>query len=111
MKELTQPLFTVGVVSSLVGVSPQTLRNWETRGLVAPLREGPARRRLYTWQDIERLQRIHYLASRRRIPLRKMKLQLQLPPPQGTPSAEPSPRRGGLGIPLFPPLAVALPAR
>ncbi len=112
MKELTQPFFTVGVVSSLVEISPQTLRNWEARGLVTPLREGRARRRLYTWHDIERLQRIRYLASRHRIPLRKMKLHLQLAArSHGTPPVESPPQRGGLGIVLVPPLAAALPVR
>ncbi len=112
MKHLTQPLFTISVVSSLVSVSPQTLRNWEARGLVSPLREGRARRRLYAWQDIERLQRIRYLATRRRIPFRKMKLHLQLPPPPPPVlAAERSSRRGGHGAHLVPPVAVAVPAR
>lgn len=112
MQDHTQPLFTVSVVSSLVGVSPQTLRNWEARGLVAPLREGGLHRRLYTWQEIQRLQRIRYLATRRRVPLRKMKVALLLPQPVDRAlSVEPRPRRGGIGIPLMPPLAVALPIR
>ncbi len=112
MKNLTQPLFTVSVVSSLVGVSPQTLRNWEARGLVAPLREGPTRRRLYTWPDIERLQRIHYLASRRRVPLRKVKFHLHLQQSaHRSPAVDPAPRRGGFGVPFMPPLAAALPIR
>ncbi len=113
MKELTHPLFTVSVVSSLVGVSPQTLRNWEARGLVTPLREGPARRRLYRWPDIERLQRIHYLARRRRVPLRKVKFYLHLPQAAvRSPSADHEPRRrGGLGALFLPPLGVALPLR
>ncbi len=112
MDKLTQPLFTVSVVSSLVGVSPQTLRNWEARGLVTPIREGRARRRLYRWHDIERLQRIHYLASRRRVPLRRVKFHLHLPQPAlPGPSAEHEPRRGGLGALFVPPLAAALPVR
>ncbi len=112
MQDHTQPLFTVSVVSSLVGVSPQTLRNWEARGLVAPLREGRTHRRLYTWQNIERLQRIRYLATRRRVPLRKMKVSLLIPQSvERALTVQPRPRRGGLGIPFMPPIAAALPIR
>jgi len=111
MQDHSQPLFTVSVVSSLVGVSPQTLRNWEARGLVAPLREGRTRRRLYTWPEIERLQRIRYLSSRRRVPLRKIKVSLLLPQVHRILSVDPRPRRGGISIPFMPPLAAVLPIR
>jgi len=58
MKQQTQPLYTVSVASRFAGVSPGTLRRWEERGLIAPVRDGRARRRLYSWQDIERAQQI-----------------------------------------------------
>lgn len=111
MQDHTQPLFTVSIVSSLVGVSTQTIRNWEARGLVTPLREGRAHRRLYTMQDIERLQRIRYLASRHHVPLRKMKVSLLLQPVKSVLSVAPRPRRGGIGFPFLPPIAAALPTR
>lgn len=73
MKQLTQPLFTVSVAGSLVGVSSQTLRKWESAGLVAPVRDRSTRRRLYSWSEIERMQQIRYLVTRRGIPLREVK--------------------------------------
>jgi DNA-binding transcriptional MerR regulator len=91
MKPLNSPLFTVGVVSSLVGISSSTIRHWEAEGLIAPLREGRNRRRLYSWRDVERLQEIRYLVTRRRIRLRDVRLHLTprtppavLPMPAGT---------------------------
>jgi DNA-binding transcriptional MerR regulator len=77
MKQLMQPLFTTSVASSLVGVSSQTLRKWEAAGLVAPVRNERTRRRLYSWAEIERMQQIRYLVSRRRVPLRKVKPMLR----------------------------------
>jgi DNA-binding transcriptional MerR regulator len=84
-------LFTVGVVSNLVGISSATIRHWEARGLIAPLRDGRSRRRLYSWRDVERLQEIRYLVTRRRIRLRDVRLHLTprtppavLPMPAGT---------------------------
>jgi DNA-binding transcriptional MerR regulator len=78
MKQQTQPLFTASVAARLAGVSPGTLRRWEARGLITPLRDGRARRRLYSWQDIERAQQIRYLVLRRHIPLRAVKVQLRV---------------------------------
>src|SRR5437660_453384 len=68
MKQQTNPFFTVSVASSLVGVSPQTLRKWEQHGLIYPVREGRSRRRLYSWQDIERAQQIRYFVIRKQHP-------------------------------------------
>jgi len=90
MMQQTQPLFTVSVAGRLAGVSPGTLRRWEARGLITPLRDGRARRRLYSWQDIERAQQIRYLVLRRRIPLRAVKAQLRILAAQ--------PAAAGLGI-------------
>lgn len=108
MKHLTHPYFTASVASGLVGVSPATLRNWERRGLISPLREGRARRRLYTWHDIERAQRIRYLVIRKRVPLRAVKMQLRVPAPRVALAAG-----GGhdsrRGAPLFPRLTLTFP--
>jgi len=107
MKQQTQPLFTVSVASSLVGVSPTTLRRWEARGLLAPLRESRSRRRLYAWGDIERAQQIRYLVGRRRVPLRAVKLHLRLlAARQAVRAAELLPP--GRGTPLAPRVALAL---
>ncbi len=76
MKQLKQPLFTASVAGSLVGAAPQTMRKWESAGLVAPVRDKQSRR-LYSWAEIERMQQIRYLVARRRIPLRKIKPMLR----------------------------------
>lgn len=102
-----QTLFTVSVTSRLAGVSAGRLRRWEDHGLLAPVRDGRARRRLYSWQDIERAQQIRYLVLKRRIPLRAVKLELRAltaqPAAVGL-STEPRPA----GTPLAPRIALAL---
>lgn len=108
MKHLTNPYFTAGVASRLVGISPTTLRNWERRGLISPLREGRARRRLYTWRDIERAQRIRYLVIRKHLPLRAVKVQLRVPAPRISLAADGG-RDSRRGAPLFPRLTLAFP--
>ena len=107
MKQHTQPLYTVSVASRFAGVSPGTLRRWEGRGLLAPVRDGRARRRLYSWQDIERAQQIRYLVLRRRIPLKAVKLQLRLLATQSAAQAL-SVRPGRSGTPLAPRVALAV---
>jgi len=107
MKQQTQPLYTVSVASSLVGVSPATLRRWEERALIAPVREAHSRRRLYTWRDIERAQKIRYLVLRRRVPLRAVKAHLRvLAAREAVRAAEILPARGG--TPLAPRVALAI---
>jgi len=108
VKQQTHPFFTVGVASSLVGVSPPTLRRWERHGLLAPVREGRARRRLYTWRDIERAQQIRYLVVRKRVPLRDVKMRLPLAPAPHVPLV-PAGSDGRGGAPLVPRLALAIP--
>jgi MerR family transcriptional regulator/heat shock protein HspR len=54
------PCFVIGVVSRLVNMHPQTLRHYERLGLIRPSRtEG--RVRLFSHEDVERLQRIQQL--------------------------------------------------
>lgn len=107
VKHLTTPLFTPSVASSFVGVSVHTLRRWEAHGLVAPVRVGRSRRRLYSWSDIERLQQIRYLVARKRVPLRQVKplLRVSLAKPAPTPFS----KEGRKGEPLGLRLAISLP--
>jgi DNA-binding transcriptional MerR regulator len=57
-----QGLYSISVAAELTGVSPQTLRLYETKGLVDPARtEGGTRR--YSAQDIQRIQRIAELTA------------------------------------------------
>jgi DNA-binding transcriptional MerR regulator/quercetin dioxygenase-like cupin family protein len=53
----------IGEVARRVGVSPSTLRAWERKGLVRPLRAG-GRHRRYTTEDIARLRDVRALLTR-----------------------------------------------
>jgi DNA-binding transcriptional MerR regulator len=53
----------VGHVASAVGVSPQTLRVWEAKGLLVP-RRSPGGQRLYSESDLERAKEIALLRRR-----------------------------------------------
>jgi MerR family transcriptional regulator/heat shock protein HspR len=52
----------ISVAAELAGMHPQTLRIYETRGLISPQRS-PKNTRLYSDEDIERLRRIQELTS------------------------------------------------
>ncbi len=56
------PLYTVGVVSDLLGVDPQVVRGYDKRGLIEPDRSEAGHRR-YSRRDIERLCRAMELAD------------------------------------------------
>ncbi|CAB1129157.1 protein of unknown function [Candidatus Hydrogenisulfobacillus filiaventi] len=52
-----EPVYTIGVMARLLGVSPQVLRIWEREALIRPHRtEG--NNRLYSENDYYRLERI-----------------------------------------------------
>jgi transcriptional regulator with XRE-family HTH domain len=54
--------FAIGEVSRAIGVAPQTLRLWESKGLIEPQRtEGS--RRIYREEDVERLRQIKRLRT------------------------------------------------
>lgn len=59
-KTLRGGLLTVGEIANIVGVSPSTLRFWESGGLLTPVRSN-GRYRLYSHHLIEVLKRIKYL--------------------------------------------------
>ena len=52
-----QGVFMISVAAELAAMHPQTLRMYETRGLIAPKRS-PKNTRLYSRRDVERLRRI-----------------------------------------------------
>jgi len=56
------PKYMIGVAAELVGMHPQTLRLYETRGLVRPRRTAGGTR-LYSDAELMRLRRITELAS------------------------------------------------
>jgi MerR family transcriptional regulator/heat shock protein HspR len=62
MRRLTheQGVFMISVAAELADMHPQTLRMYESRGLIAPKRS-PKGTRLYSQRDVERLRRIQEL--------------------------------------------------
>ena len=52
-KDKKQPLFMISVVSRMLSVHPQTLRQYEREGLITPDRT--KRSRLYSEEDVEKL--------------------------------------------------------
>ena len=48
-------LLSIGQVSDIFGVHPDTLRNWEKRGIITPLRVGVRNDRRYRSQDLEKI--------------------------------------------------------
>ena len=56
------PRYMISVAAELVGMHPQTLRVYETKGLVRP-RRTPGNTRLYSEADLERLRLIQRLTT------------------------------------------------
>ena len=57
-----KPLYMISVAAELTGMHPQTLRVYESNGLVNPQRSG-GNTRLYSRADIERLELINQLTD------------------------------------------------
>ncbi len=55
-------VYMISVAAQLAGMHPQTLRIYETRGLITPGRS-PKNTRLYSDEDVERLRRIQELTT------------------------------------------------
>jgi MerR family transcriptional regulator/heat shock protein HspR len=55
-------VYMISVAAELAGMHPQTLRIYESRGLVSPKRSA-GNTRLYSEQDVDRLRRIQQLTS------------------------------------------------
>jgi MerR family transcriptional regulator/heat shock protein HspR len=55
-------VYMISVAAELAGMHPQTLRIYETRGLITPKRS-PKNTRLYSQEDVERLRRIQELTG------------------------------------------------
>src|SRR6184192_1604896 len=66
-KRVTEPgpqqgVYMISVAAELAGMHPQTLRIYETRGLITP-RRSPKNTRLYSQEDVDRLRRIQELTT------------------------------------------------
>src|SRR4051795_9365874 len=55
-------VFMISVAAELAEMHPQTLRMYETRGLITPKRS-PKKTRLYSQSDVERLRRIQRMTT------------------------------------------------
>jgi MerR family transcriptional regulator/heat shock protein HspR len=58
----TRGVYMISVAAELAGMHPQTLRIYETRGLIRPKRSS-GNTRLYSQEDVDRLRRIQELTS------------------------------------------------
>jgi MerR family transcriptional regulator/heat shock protein HspR len=71
------PRYMISVAAELVGMHPQTLRMYETKGLVRPQRT-PGNTRLYSEADLERLRLIQTLKAELGINLAGVEIVLRL---------------------------------
>src|SRR4029078_2553784 len=58
----TRGVYMISVAAELAGMHPQTLRIYETRGLITPKRSS-GNTRLYSQEDVDRIKRIQELTS------------------------------------------------
>lgn len=61
-------VFNISQMAKLLKLSPNTLRNWEKKGLITPERS-EGNQRLYSKQDLYRIRYILYLNKERKIPM------------------------------------------
>ena len=62
-REPDRPVYVISVAADLIGCHPRTLRIYEERGLLSPVRR--RRIRLYSERDIQRVRMIRYLTEER----------------------------------------------
>jgi MerR family transcriptional regulator/heat shock protein HspR len=77
METSTRPIYMISVAAELVGMHPQTLRMYETKGLVRPQRT-PGGTRLYSEADVERLRIVQRLTTELGLNLAGVELVLRL---------------------------------
>ena len=77
METSDRPIYMISVAAGLVGMHPQTLRMYETKGLVRPHRT-PGGTRLYSEADVERLRIVQRLTSELGLNLAGVELVLRL---------------------------------
>ncbi len=71
-----KPVYVISVAAELVGVHPRTLRIYEERGLLSPMRRH--RIRLYSERDIERVRLIRFLTEEKGLNLAGVRLILEI---------------------------------
>jgi len=72
-----RPIYMISVAAELVGMHPQTLRIYESKGLVRPKRTA-GNTRLYSERDVERLRVIQKLTTELGLNLSGVELALKL---------------------------------
>jgi MerR family transcriptional regulator/heat shock protein HspR len=77
METSERPIYMISVAAELVGMHPQTLRMYETKGLVRPKRT-PGGTRLYSEADVERLRIVQRLTTELGLNLAGVELVLRL---------------------------------
>ena len=77
METSDRPIYMISVAAELVGMHPQTLRIYETKGRVRPHRT-PGGTRLYSEADVERLRIVQRLTSELGLNLAGVELVLRL---------------------------------
>jgi MerR family transcriptional regulator/heat shock protein HspR len=77
MEASERPIYMISVAAELVGMHPQTLRMYETKGLIRPQRT-PGGTRLYSEADIERLRIVQRLTTELGLNLAGVELVLRL---------------------------------
>ena len=70
-------VYMISVAADLAGMHPQTLRIYETRGLITPKRS-PKNTRLYSQDDVERLRRIQRMTAEEGLNLAGVETVLQM---------------------------------
>ncbi len=68
------PVYVISIAADLTGCHPRTLRIYEERGLLSPVRR--RRIRLYSELDIQRVRRIRYLTEEKGLNLAGVRMLL-----------------------------------
>jgi len=69
----TEPVYVIGVVCKLVRIPIWTLRELDKAGVVRPKRLGK-KNRLYSFQDLKKLEYVHYLMEEKHVNIHGVKI-------------------------------------
>lgn len=70
-QDYNEPVYTIGIAAKLLHVCPATLRIWESRGLIKPVRLG--KNRFYSKCDMDKMQYIKELLQKKGINIEGVK--------------------------------------
>jgi MerR family transcriptional regulator/heat shock protein HspR len=70
-QDYKEPVYTIGITAMMLKVCPATLRIWERKGLVKPVRLG--KNRFYSKCDLDRLEYVKELIQKKRINIEGVK--------------------------------------